>query len=115
MALVVLDASVVIAQLDLDDELHAAAERAFESRLAEDLLLPLTALSECLVGPAAGGRLARAREDIAALGIAIDVPDEPVAMRAAALRATTPVLRLPDALVLASGYERDADEILTAD
>jgi predicted nucleic acid-binding protein len=115
VALIVLDASVVIAHLDPDDDLHRHARAAFEEHSADDLRLPASAYSEALVIPARHGALDAARQRIAALALTIVPVDAPLAERAASIRATHQAVRLPDALVLACGDVLDAQSVLTAD
>jgi predicted nucleic acid-binding protein len=115
VALIVLDASVVIAHLDASDALHAAAVAALREHVEDDLHLPASAYAEALVAPARTRRLEEGRRTIAALGVRL-VPIGPeVAERAAAVRAAEPTLRLPDALVLACGDVLDAQAVVTAD
>ena len=115
MALIVLDASVVIAHLDPADALHARAVSALTAVSGDDLVLPASALAETLVSPARRGRLADARAAIDALLIGIAPLTDTIAEGAAGLRAAHRTLRLPDALVLATGDHLDADGVLTAD
>jgi predicted nucleic acid-binding protein len=115
MALIVLDASVVIAHLDPNDALHVAATEMLLEYAADDLRLPASAYAESLVDPARKGRLDEARRAIAALQLQIVPIDAAQAERAANLRARERGLRLPDALVLACGEQLSADVILTAD
>jgi predicted nucleic acid-binding protein len=115
VALIVLDARVLIAHLDAADALHPAAVLALREHVEDDLRLPASAYAEALVGPALVGRLEEARQKIAALGVGLVPIDADVAERAAAVRSGEPSLRLPDALVLACGHVLDADTILTAD
>jgi predicted nucleic acid-binding protein len=115
VALIVLDASVLIAHLDAADALHPAAIGALREHVEDDLRLPASAYAEVLVGPARAGRLEAARTRVAELGILLVRIDADVAERAAAVRSVEPSLRLPDALVLACGDVLDADAVLTAD
>lgn len=115
MALIVVDASVLIAHLDPADTVHAHATEALLAHAADDLRLPASAYAETLVDPARRGRLDEARERIASLQLEIVPIDSQLAEHAARLRARERSIRLPDALVLACGEELDADEILTAD
>jgi predicted nucleic acid-binding protein len=115
VALIVLDASVVIAHLDPDDALHDPATNALLEYAEDDLRLPASAYAESLVDPARKGRLDDAREAVALLRLQIVPIDRPLAERAASLRARERALRLPDALVLACGELLAADTILTAD
>ncbi len=115
MALIVLDASVVIAHLDPDDALHAPATNALLAHADDDLRLPASAYAEALVDPARKGRVEEARGALASLQLQIVPIDGPLAERAATWRARERRLRLPDALVLACGELLEADAILTAD
>ena len=116
MALVVLDASVFIAFRSRDDAHHEGALAAMTTFGEEDLVLPASAYSEALVEPSQrGGRvLARAKALIAELPIRVQPIDTEIAERAAVLRAKQKV-RLPDALVLATGDVLGAEVVLTAD
>jgi hypothetical protein len=80
-------------------------------------VLPGSAHAESLVGPTrrGPGSLASFDEFIAGFAIRIEPLSREVARRTAALRARHPRLRLPDALVLATGDVLDAALILTAD
>lgn len=115
MALIVIDASVVIALLDPADALHAAARREFDQVAGEELALPASALAETLVAPARAGKLEEARQSIQALELLIADVDEDVALEAARWRSRHGHLRLPDALVLAAAEVRDASLLLTGD
>lgn len=115
MALIVLDASVIIAHLDPADTLHARAVTALTAVSGDDLVLPASALAETLVIPARRGRLSDARGAIHALLIRIQPLTDTIAEVAAGLRGTHRTLRLPDALVVATGDHLDADGVLTAD
>lgn len=117
MALVVLDASVVIAFLDSNDPHHAAAVAAVSAARDEEIVLPSSAYAEVLVGPYRRGSSAvrRLEEFIADLGMQIAPLTREIASRAARLRAKTPRVSLPDALVLATGDALGARRILTAD
>ena len=115
MALIVLDASVVIAHLDPADALHAQATAALLEHAHDDLRLPASAYAESLVEPARAGRREEARAAIASLRLAIVPIDETIAEHAAELRARARALRLPDALVLSCGEILGADAVVTGD
>jgi predicted nucleic acid-binding protein len=115
VALIVLDASVVIAHLDPDDALHDAATASLIDHRADDLRLPASAYAESLVDPARKGRLDEARDALSALELQIVPIDRVLAELAASLRARERGIRLPDALVLACGKLLDADAVLSAD
>jgi predicted nucleic acid-binding protein len=104
VAIVVLDASVVIALLDARDPHHPAAVTALGRAREETLVLPASAYAEVLVDPWRRGRdaVAVVRELVADLGMRIQPLTADVAERAAQLRAEHGSLRLPDALVLAT-------------
>lgn len=116
MALIALDASVLIALLDADDRHHQAARAALEAHAEDDLRIPAHTLAEALVHPIRAGKEREARRLIAALEIAVDAVDEPIAVAAAKLRARHgTALRMPDALVIAYADVRKAKRLLTAD
>lgn len=120
MALTVVDAGVVIALLDADDAHHAAARAALREALdrGDDLVLPASAYAECLVGPLRRGAEAAATVDafLEALPARVEPITSGIARSAAALRARHGrVLRLPDALVLATAIELRAHRLLTTD
>jgi predicted nucleic acid-binding protein len=115
MALIVLDASVLIALFDPVDALHERMTASLRRYAADDLKIPASAYSESLVGPARGGRLQEAKEAVQALLAEVVVLTEQIAEEAAALRARHTRLRLPDALVIATGTALEADVILTGD
>jgi predicted nucleic acid-binding protein len=120
VGLTVLDAGVVIAVLDGSDSHHAAAVTALtEARARGDTLaLPVSAYAECLVAPGRLGRDAVATVDrfLDALPARVEPATRPIGAAAAALRAEHgPALRLPDALVVATGMVLDADRIMTTD
>lgn len=110
------DASVLIALRDGHDAHHVGSVRAIaRARDAGQLVLPASALAESLVQPfAAGIDLTHAVDTLRAI-FRIEPLSVDIAVAAARLRATTPSIRLPDALVLATGTHLDADEILTCD
>src|SRR5262249_21875536 len=117
VAIVVLDASVVVAFLDASDAHHRGAVAALTSAGSEELVLPASAYAEVLVVPArrGGEALATALEFVADLGLRIAPLDRAIAERAATLRAIHRSLRLPDALVLATADVLNAASVLTAD
>jgi predicted nucleic acid-binding protein len=81
-----------------------------------ELVLPASVYSEVLVGPYRLGpaAVAKAEQAVAELGMRVEPLTAAMARRAAALRARHPALRLPDALVLATGELLDATAIVTA-
>jgi len=114
---VVLDASVLIAFVDPGDPHHEPAVEALTRRASEDFVLPASAYAESMVGPhrhssRAVARLDRVLDD---LPVHIEPLTRRIARLAAALRASHRSLKLPDALVIATGESLQAAEILTAD
>lgn len=113
----VLDASVILGLLLPSDAHHEVAVREVRRRRASghDLVLPASALAEVLVGSHRVGpeRAADRRQRLEA-AFRIRPLDADIADAAARLRAQHRALRLPDALVLATGELEDA-EVLTAD
>ena len=105
--MIVLDASVLIAQFEASDAHHDRAAdllvEAADERLAAS---PLT-LAEVLVGPARSGRRDAAQVAVETLGVDL-IPLSPDApQRLAALRAETR-LRLPDCCVLLAAISAKA-------
>jgi predicted nucleic acid-binding protein len=115
MALILLDASILIALLDPADGLHAPTLQAVVASAADEIAIPASALAETLVAPARAGKLQAARAAIRLLSLRVTPIDEPVAVEAARLRSRHKALRLPDALVIASGEVLRARTILTGD
>jgi predicted nucleic acid-binding protein len=101
---VLLAADVLIGALDADDAHHASARKWFADwvRDGTDRLISVVNLTEVLIAPAADpGRLARAREAIAALGVRAREPTEAIAVDAARLRSRHRV-SIPDSYLLAT-------------
>lgn len=116
---VVLDTNVVIALLSRTDPLHDPAREAVEKWEYAGAAFGLSAVSwaELTVGAARRGEPGRAV--LAAFADAsIDqiVPvDEQIGTFAGLLRAQDLTLRLPDALVIATGLRSGAEALLTGD
>lgn len=119
MGVSVFDAGVMIAGLDASDAHHAATARALSAARdrGDSFVIPASAYAEILVRPAAQGAATVARLDavIDAFPIAVADATRAIARRAAMLRARHTSLRLPDALVIATAAELDADHLLTTD
>lgn len=117
MALVVLDASVVIAFLDPDDALHHAAVKALTEHQHAELLVPTSAYAEILVAPyrVGGQAVAEVEAFLSDFGVRLQAITAEVARAAAWLRSSSRGLRLPDALVLATANELEAATVLTGD
>jgi predicted nucleic acid-binding protein len=115
---VVLDASVVIGLVHVADAHHdRSVEAVGERHLRGDhFVLPTSVLAESLVGTYRAG--ADAGDDLCSELLAAfgpeRAPDAQVARVCAQLLARRPSLRLPDALVIATGIVDDA-EVLTCD
>jgi predicted nucleic acid-binding protein len=104
VAIVVLDASVVIAFLDRGDAHHLAAVEAVGRTRGEELVVPSSAFAEILVDPSRRGpdAVAFVKRFLMELGVRIEPLTAAIAERAAKIRAGHRSLRLPDALVLAT-------------
>ena len=114
MGVALLDTSIVIAVLNRDDALHEAASRAVRAeRDRNALAISALTYAELLVGPLrAGGRALEVVDRFAAQVRIIDLSPE-IARRAAEERVARG-LKLPDAVIVATGLLH-ADLILTAD
>ena len=117
MALVVLDASVVIGFLDPGDALHPGCVAALTRHQHDDLAIPASVYAEILVAPYRAGSRAVTAVDafLADLGVTIEPITPAIARAAARLRSKRAGLRLPDALVVATALELGADALLTGD
>lgn len=105
--MIVLDASVLIAFLDGEDDHHAAAEQLLTEAIDDDLAINSLTLAEVLVAPVRGGRL----DPVLAALHALEVQELPfpadTAVRLAQLRATTG-LKMPDCCVLLAAEDAAA-------
>ena len=117
MALVVLDAPVVIAFLDPDDALHDAAVKALTEHQHAELLIPASAYAEILVAPyrVGGEAVAEVEAFLSDFGVRLQPITAEIACTAALLRSSSRGLRLPDALVLATADKLEAPTVLTGD
>ena len=119
MGLTVVDAGVLIGFVE-DPDSHfdsaVAAIRAARAR-GDDIAIPATALSEALVRPmrTSGAVTRRVFDVIERLPVAVVAIDEPIAIKAAEIRAVHRSLRLPDAVVIAAAAVRSADYLITTD
>ncbi|MDA0364414.1 MAG: type II toxin-antitoxin system VapC family toxin [Chloroflexi bacterium] len=116
----VIDAGVMIGVLDAADAHHETARSALAGAVerGDQVLLPASALAECLVGPARSGddAVELVRTFLTRFPIAVVPLDAAVAEAAARLRASHGArLRLPDALVVATAQLVDADVLVTTD
>ena len=110
---------MVIAMFDSTDVHHAATMANLQAGIhaGSEYVMPASVLSEVLVGVARHSEAAvdiRRQELIRLFGMA-RVIDANIAVVAAKLRAHHRSLRLPDALVIATGIVDEVDTILTAD
>jgi len=120
MGLTVLDAGVLIGFLDNGDLHHNAAVREFESARyrGDKIAIPASALAEAMVAPARKGEpaLEALREFIERLPVGVAQLDAEVAIIAAQIRALHgPRLKLPDALVVATAINIEAEVLVTTD
>jgi predicted nucleic acid-binding protein len=119
MGTVILDSSVLLAVVDPHDALHEPAAEAVRDayRRGEAFMIPTTVLAEVLVGASRQGtEVAAALESrIDKLVAEVRPIDRDVARSAAELRARSSSIKLPDALVIATGRVVDAVTVLTAD
>ena len=119
MGLIHLDSGVVIGFLDGNDVHHHAARAVLAHALenGDRLAMASSAFAECLVGPARRGavEIQTVRDLFERLPISVIALDVETAVVAAQLRARHPALRLPDALVIATAIEGEADQLVTTD
>jgi predicted nucleic acid-binding protein len=117
VALVVLDASVIIGFLDPEDALHEVSVAVLSERQHDELVAPASVYAEILVAPYRAGTEAVSEVEsfLFDFGVRIEPITVPIARSAARLRSERRGLRMPDALVLAVGEEIEADVIITAD
>ena len=108
----VLDASVMIAQLDENDLHHLAAVSLLEE-LDDPLGASPITIAESLVGPAGRGAAEQIRQGIADLGVEPIGLEDDAPVRLAVLRAETG-LRLPDCCVLLAAQQTNGS-VLTFD
>jgi len=101
---IVLDASVLIAQLDDRDAHHERAKRLLADTGGELLGASTISLAETLVAPARAGRLAEATAALERLGVRELPLDDHASVRLAQLRTGTG-RKLPDCCVLLAARE----------
>ncbi len=113
--LIVLDASVAIAALDLHDAHHKAATAALVNASDDELVLAATTRAKVLVGPArVGGKTLAAARDFVDGCETVPV-SAVIADDAVALKARHRSLSLPDAIALVIAEMIDADAVWTFD
>ena len=115
MGVALLDTSIVIGALNRDDALYEIAGQAIRTeRDRHALAISALTYAEILVGPLrVGGRAVEVVERFAAQVRIVDLSPA-IARLAAELRATRG-LKLPDAVIVATGLRLEADVIVTAD
>lgn len=113
--LIVLDASVAIAALSVDDTHHGAAVDALAGAVDDELVLVATTRAEILVGPArTGDRALTAARDFVDGCESVPV-SAAIADDAAAVKSRHRGLSLPDAIALVVAELIDADAVWTFD
>lgn len=119
MGLTVIDAGVIIGFLDANDSHHLEAHAALDDARSRNdrLVLPASAFAEVLVGPSRRGpaAVAAVRGLVERVPIDVEPLDLEIAMLAAAVRARHRSIKLPDALVIATASQIDADHLITTD
>ena len=116
MARIAFDADVVIAFLDAGDTQHERAVDLLRPLLegGAEIVIGATVYAEVMVRPLALGTGDRVEAFLDAMGATVLAVDRDVAQRAAGLRARHRLLRLPDALSLATARAAGA-ELVTLD
>ncbi len=118
MGLILLDSTVIVTFLDADDALHdAAVARLKKIARSDPLAASVVSYAEVMTGVELGHH---PRKDVEGffdvLVKDLVAVEKPIAARAAALRGDRKSLRMPDALILATGDVRpDIETILCAD
>lgn len=119
MGTVILDSSIVLGVLERGDAHNVVATVKVRQLHSDgcEFRLPSTVLAEVLVGESRRGApsVEHRRDLLRRVFGPTRVIDDEVGVRAAALRAEHRSLRLPDALVIATGIVDDAEAVLTAD
>jgi predicted nucleic acid-binding protein len=119
MELTVIDAGVLIGFLDESDAHHDTSTRELEgARRKGEIVIPASALAESMVAPARHGdaSLDAVREFVERLPLGVAQLDAEIAIVAAQARAQFgPRLKLPDALVIATAINLEADFLITTD
>jgi predicted nucleic acid-binding protein len=117
MAVIVADASVVIATLDAEDAHHRSARAALGEAWSarEPVVIPAVAYAEAMVRPLAVGGKPLQRAEAFFATQTIEPLTAAAARAAAVLRARHRSLRMPDALILGSALDLTADVVVTAD
>jgi predicted nucleic acid-binding protein len=115
VGLISLDSSVAIAFLAAYDAHHEAAREVLGGVELDDLCVSTVAYAKVMVGAyRVGGSFQREAERLFQR-TGVEPVTQAIASRAAHLRVEHPRLKLPDALIIATGEELRASRILTAD
>jgi predicted nucleic acid-binding protein len=119
MGVALLDSSAAVGYLDADDALHGSARAEINRVLGagDGFALSVVSWAELLTGVRVGHHdEGVVRDFVQDFGVAILPVDQPVAEKAAELKAGIPKLRTPDALILATGelYD-DIDAVIHGD
>ena len=105
--MIVFDASVLIAYLDADDDLHADAEALLAGAIDDDFGANSLTLAEVLVVPARTGRMEAVQSALREIEMdELPFPSD-TAVRLARLRASTG-LKMPDCCVLLAAEDHHA-------
>lgn len=117
MGSIALDSGVIIGLFSSADLHHDWAFQQVQDIVAGHDTIVISALTMCevLVRPAQSGAADAVRADVLSLRPRIVDVDEPIASRAALLRATRQGLRLPDAIILATVLAAGCDCLVTTD
>ena len=116
MGVALLDSNTVIGFLDADDLLHQAADTAVRAAAKEHVFaVSVVTVAELLTGAKLGHHDEQTVRRFFTQMTSARIPlDEPVAERAAELRAAHTALKMPDALILATA-DLHADVVVTGD
>ncbi len=105
--MIVFDASVLIAYLDADDDLHADADALVATAIDDHFGASSLTLAEVLVAPVRAGRMETAKRALSELEVnELPFPAD-TAVRLAELRVTTG-LKMPDCCVLLAAEDSHA-------
>jgi predicted nucleic acid-binding protein len=117
VAVALVDSVVVAGFLDRDDAFHASADERIRAAAGSDrLIASVVTYAELLTGAAIGHHdVETVRGFFAELVDEVLPVDQPIAERAAELRAAKARLRMPDALILATAEEHGADLVIGGD
>lgn len=116
--MILLDSTAIVGFLDADDALHEVAVAALRKALATDTLAAsVISYAEVMTGVGVGHHSADGAERFFDVLIKDLLPvDRAIASRAASLRTRRRSLKMPDALILATGdLERDVGTVVCAD